>query len=382
MQVASLIFKEKKMSRIHVIKRSDGRFEARVTVSKYKRKSVYGSTEAEARKKARELEKASIQCDLTNIKEISLEQYMLNWLNGKKHTIKQSSYDRILQSITYQIIPNLNYQLSSITTDDIEKMLNSLAQTVSYSTMKKAYNNLNSCLKSALIKGHTTKNPMDGVPLPKYVKQETKEIRVYTPDEIVKIVSEAKRKYSNGKYVYRYGYFYILLLNTGMRLGEGLYLRWNDIDMTKNRIHIVGNSSQHKNPDGKGYVITDTTTKTKSSVRYIPLNNNANDALNHLKETIGDNLRVVATKNHTPVSPHNIYRQFKAILKKCDIEANDIIHSLRHTFATTLISLNKYTLKEVSELLGHSDVNTTANIYQHTLQETKIAAVSELDNLY
>lgn len=60
---------------------------------------------------------------------------------------------------------------------------------------------------------------------------------------------------------------------------------------------------------------------------------------------------------------------------------NDIIHSLRHTFATTLI-LNGEDIKVVSELLGHSDVGTTMRTYYHTIEKQKNKAVHKLDDLY
>ncbi len=368
--------------KIHVIKRKDGRYEARVLIDKYKYKSVYGKSESECRKKARALEKESIQYDLTNLKKMLLDDYMCYWLNSKKYSLKPSSYDRIMQSINYQIVPYLNCQITEIKPEDIENMLNTLAEIKSYSTIKKAYNNLNSCLKSAVQKGHIIKNPMEGIVLPKYVKQQTKDIRAYSTKEVKQIITECTRKYKSGKNVYRYGYLFILLLNTGMRLGESLFLKWKDVDLDCKQINIIGNLSEHKNSKGKGYTITETTVKTKASRRFIPLNSNAINALNNLRTIIRDDVRVISTQKHKPVSPHNIYRQFKCILKKCNIEANDIIHALRHTFATTLINSKKYTLKEVSELLGHSDVSTTANVYQHIIEASKIDAVKQLDDLF
>lgn len=77
--------------------------------------------------------------------------------------------------------------------------------------------------------------------LPSSKVKERKEITAYTPEEIAAIVEEAKRTYKNGTPVYRYGYLIILILNTGMREGEPLYLKWKDVDLEKRHIYIHGN---------------------------------------------------------------------------------------------------------------------------------------------
>lgn len=77
-----------------------------------------------------------------------------------------------------------------------------------------------------------------------------------------------------------------------------------------------------------------------------------------------------------------MHKYFRRILDRCYIKnADDIIHSLRHTFATTLI-LKGVDIKVVSELLGHSDAGTTMRVYYHTIEKQKKKAVSSLEDLY
>ena len=369
-------------------KRRDGYYEMKITVSTNVRKSVYGATPTEVRRKARELRDEAARFDISNVKKMTVESYMTHWLeNVKKPEVKPGSYDRIEQSLTYQIFPVIGHiQINALTSNDVQKMINSILETRSYSTAKKAYNNLNACMELGVQRGEIIKNPVKGVKLPSSKSKEKKAVTAYTPDEIEAIVNEAKRTYGNGTPVYRYGYLIILILNTGMREGEPLYLKWKDVDLEKRRIYIHGDVVEVKNRDENAessYIcIEQETPKTDKSTRYIPLNDNAVEALENLRKLIKDKDRVIATKNHTILSPRKVYRTMENILDRCGItDKTNLVHALRHTFATTLIR-NGVDIKAVSEILGHEDVSTTLKIYHHTIEEQKHAAVMTLNNLY
>ena len=369
-------------------KRKDGYYEMKVTVAPYVRKSIYGDTPAEVRRKAKELLIEATRFDISNVKKMTVATYMTYWLmEVKKPEVKPGTFDRIEQSLNYQIFPAIGHiQINSLTAGDVQRMINSIAAEKSYSTAKKAYDNLNACMKLGVQRGEILKNPVEGVRLPSSKKKAKKDIAAYTPEEVAAIVEEAKRTYSNGTPVYRYGYLIILILNTGMREGEPLYLKWKDVDLEKRRIYICGDVAEVKNrePNAKSkYIcIEQDTPKTNRSVRYIPLNNNAIDALEQLRKIIKDDKRVIASKNHTIPSPRKIYRTMESILRNCGITGKtNLVHALRHTFATTLIH-SGVDIKAVSEILGHEDVSTTLKIYHHVIEEHKHSAVMKLDNLY
>ncbi|MCX4376917.1 MAG: tyrosine-type recombinase/integrase [Lachnospiraceae bacterium] len=368
--------------------RKDGYFEVKITVAPNVRKSVYGATKADVRKKARELREEAVRFDISNIRKMTVSSYMTNWLTEvKKPGLKPGSYDRIEQSLQYQIFPHIGHiKINALTANDVQKMLNAILSEKSYSTVKKAYNNLNACMELGVQRGEILKNPVKGVKLPSSKTKEKKEITAYSPEEIKAITEEAVRTYSNGVPVYRYGYLIILILNTGMREGEPLYLKWKDVDLEKRRIYIHGNVTEVKNRDGaaesKYIAIEQETPKTDKSNRYIPLNDNALEALVKLRTIIRDEKRVIATKNHTILSPRKVYRTMENILARCNItDKTNLVHALRHTFATTLIR-NGVDIKAVSEILGHEDVSTTLKIYHHTIDEQKQSAVMTLNNFY
>lgn len=369
-------------------KRKDGYYEQKITVSTNVRRSVYGATPTEVRRKTKELIAEAARYDISNVKKMTLEAYMIHWLEEvKKPDLKPSSYDRVEQSLKYQIFPAIGHiQINALTSNDVQKMINTIINEKSYSTAKKAYNNLNACMELGVQRGEILKNPVKGVKLPSSKTKERKEITAYTPEEIAAIVEEAKRTYKNGAHVYRYGYLIILILNTGMREGEPLYLKWKDVDLEKRHIYIHGNvvevKNREENAESKYVLLEQDTPKTDKSTRYIPLNDNAVDALENLRKIIKDKDRVIATKNHTITSPRKVYKTMECILKKCGItDKENLVHALRHTFATTLIR-NGVDIKAVSEILGHEDVSTTLNTYHHAIEQQKHSAVMTLNNLY
>jgi len=92
-----------------------------------------------------------------------------------------------------------------------------------------------------------------------------------------------------------------------------------------------------------------------------------------------DNL-VFTTMIGTPLEPRNVHRQFKSILTKAEVEEVRF-HDLRHTCATLLFA-NKTPGKQVQELLGHSRLSTTMDIYVHTDEGTREDTASRLDSIF
>ncbi|SFD32668.1 tyrosine-type recombinase/integrase [Ruminococcus albus] len=315
----------------------------------------------------------------------TVEEYMTKWLvNTKRPTLKRSSYDRVEQSLNCQIFPVIGgIKLKKLTCDDIQMMLNDLSERTSFSTTKKAYVNLKSCLDLAVIKGDIKKNPMLTVVLPKNNKPD-ETVVYYSPEQARAIASEAVSKYRNGNYKYRYGYIIVLLLNTGLRLGEVLALSWSDVDFS-NRVLYVHNSVATVKARGNSSTKYETivnSPKSRKSIRYVPLNMTALDALVKIHSIMGDNERVVTTDNCKYVKPGNIHRTMERILKNCGIYGKrDIVHALRHTFATLLLRQGT-DIKVVSEILGHSDVSVTMKFYYHIIEEQKKTAMTKLDEIY
>ena len=171
------------------------------------------------------------------------------------------------------------------------------------------------------------------------------------------------------------------LIFTGLRIGEAIALEWKDIDYKNKTITVNKNVVEVKSKETGKYILEkQDSTKTDSSTRIIPISNNAMECIKNLKEINGDKKFIFASQTGQYISPSNFNRMFRGIQKALNYEVTLGLHSLRHTFATLMLN-NGIDVKIVSELLGHSNVSVTYNIYIHTIQSQKIKAINIIDIL-
>ena len=349
--------------------RKDGTW-YRTIVINGKRRYVYGRTEAEVNKKFRNLKKEDPEVVARSIKCMTVEEYMTSWLiTYKKVELKPKSYDTLESTIQHQIVPYFKgMQFFSVTHEDIQKFINQLNDDGrSYSIIRKAYLALNGVYKYAMMKDQLLKNPCFGVKLPKKAEKNVKSIQVLSKEQIKRYCEHATERYGNGKCIYRLGYGLVLILFTGLRLGEAAGLMWDDIDFQKRTLKVQRTLEYVKNRDGdensNHYVLVEGTTKSKSSERTIPLNQTALSALLELKKANGGFAYVFSNAKGKPMNPRNLNRAHDCILERAGIPHIGI-HALRHTFANQLFA-NKVDIKVISKLLGHSDVSVTVHIRNH-----------------
>ena len=351
-----------------------------------KRKYLYAKSKAELDKKYKELTKQIASGVYVETQKQTVEAYMMNWLTTYKRVeLKPKSYDRLECTIKYQVIPHFKgKQFFEVGHNDIQKFINKLDEdNCSYSVIRKAYLALNACYKYAIMKGDILKNPCMGVKLPKKASKDIKTIQTLTKEEIPLYCQYATEKYSNGKSIYRLGYALVLILFTGLRLGEAMGLMWEDIDFQNNTLTVRRTLEQVKNrdkgEDGNSYILVEGTTKTQAGERTIPLNQTAINALRELQKINGGFAYVLSNAKGKPINPRNLNRAHDCILERAGIEHLGI-HALRHTFASQLFA-NKVDTKIISKLLGHSDVSITYNTYIHLIKEALPDATAILDNL-
>lgn len=186
----------------------------------------------------------------------------------------------------------------------------------------------------------------------------------YEANKIERDILENKRYYSYGV---------VISLHTGLRIGELLALKWEDIDF-KNKIMSVTTTACDISFENQIYHIEDTP-KSRSSLREIPLTNETIDLLKGLKEYQQNKSKyVVSRASGKQIIIRSYQDSFQRLLKRLRISHYGF-HSLRHTFATRCYKLGM-DIKTLSELLGHSSPAITLKIYVHTDIDTKRNALN------
>ena len=314
----------------------------------------------------------------------TFREFADEWVNViLKPKVKPLSYQRKVSTLENQVYPHIgNISINKLTHSKIQKMVNDLNESgLSYSTIKKAYEAVSGCMRYYRIETSTSFNPCEDITLPEANRKEDSDIEFFTKEERIKIVEEATRTYQDGKHVYRLGWMFVLMLYSGMRVGEVCALTWDDIDFSARTINVRKNAVEvrEKDKDGESHsiLITQNSTKTRSGTRIIPMTEKAYHALSELQKITGDCEYIISSSKGKRIRPSRIDRSFHLILDAIGLKRVGV-HTLRHTFATMLFH-NGCEVKVVSELLGHSNTKITENIYIHVIQEQKVKAIQSID---
>ncbi len=317
-------------------------------------------------------------------KKQTFRQFADEWANVMlKPKLKPLSYQRKTDTLKHQVYPHIGgVQIDKLSHSQIQKMVNDLsASGLSYSTVKKAYEAVSGCMRYYRVKTCTAFNPCEGITLPEQKRKETSDIQFFTAEQRNLIVKEATRDFEWGKCGYRLGWAFVLLLYSGMRVGEMCALTWNDVDFSERTIRINKNAIELRERDENGKytssLITQNSTKTRSGMRTIPMTQKAFDALSELQKITGHCEYIISSSNGERIRPSRLDRTFRKILEAANLEKVGV-HTLRHTFATMLFN-NGCEVKVVSDLLGHSNTKITENIYIHLIQQQKVKAIQSID---
>lgn len=289
-----------------------------------------------------------------------LGELIKDWMvDYKANSVKPSSYDRLIS--THELM--CRYDISQIGLEElsvsiIQQYLNELVRDgYALSTIKKQFHLISEYIDFANLNGIIPRPYHKGVKLPSEsaVRKHRKEVIAYTKDEQKRLRSVLERGDSP---IY---FTALLMLETGMRIGEVLALTWSDIDWRRKCVRI--SKTLVKLGAGRKHSYVQNSAKSYSSNRVIPLSSEALRILEHLKETDGYG-EIIFHNRH---GDHMSYEASRWWIKRACEEADVPYygqHVFRHTFATNCYDRG-CDVKLLSKLLGHADVTITYNVYVH-----------------
>lgn len=365
-----------------IYKRKDGRWCAAYYDEKYNRHYVYGKTQAEVKqklKKKRDEKPDEVQQSITFQEWI--EEFLVNY---KRNEIKITTYEGYMRIYRKHIEDSQlgKTALNQLTTEMLQRYYNDkLNDGYNSKTVHSIGIVVGAALNHAVKLKMLSENPNRYTSIPKKKKYEAS---VLSAEEVRRIVDEAK---DEGIYP-----IIVTTVYTGMRKGEAMALKWENVDFQKRRIYIKnslckidGDQTDEKGHRHARYEILEP--KTKESIRMVPMMDEVYEALmlqkerqemdkQRYREIYLDQGLVFTDLCGNFLPQRQFMDQYHAFLRKYGI--TDIrFHDLRHTFATLLIEAD-VSMKIVQELLGHSTITTSMDIYTHVSDEKKEQALERL----
>ena len=300
------------------------------------------------------------------------------WIDKYRLTVKESTFVKTKEIFKLHILPLFGeYKIDKINVQVCQKHVNEWFSTLKKYRSIRAY--ASKVLDHAVTLGIIANNVMKNVTMPVNIDppQEDEQENFYTKEQLVQFLKYLKQE-SNFKH---YALFRLLAFS-GMRKGEALALTWNDINFTSKEIRI--NKTLSSGENNRLFVQTP---KTKSSIRTLKMDKITLDILeewnklqkqDYLKlgiNTLKPNQLVFSNEDNKYLQPAMTRKWMIRIQDKYSLK-KITTHGLRHTHCSLLFEAGA-SLKEVQERLGHSDIQTTMNIYTHVTEKAKDEAAQK-----
>jgi integrase len=349
-------------------RRNDGRWEARYTVHTFKgpkQKSVFGKTRKEVNEKLTKVQADRNQGLVFDAENLTLGEYLDTWLNNAvRDSVRQSTFERNQQIVQGHITPALGrVKLDKLTPAHVQSFYREkLDSGLSPATVNKVHTVLHKALAQAVRWLMVPRNVTEAVQAP---RPNPEEIRPLNKEQVGALLEAASGDPLEA--------LYRLAISTGMRQGELLALKWEDVELDWGLVRVWHTLTRAKGRFSLGE------TKTKGSRRTARLTKDAIESLNdHYRQQLEKKMKhrasweeydfVFTTQTGNLINPTNLRNlSFKPLLKTAGIPEIRF-HDLRHTTATLLLK-QEVAPKHVSELLGHATVAMTLNTYSHILPD-------------
>ncbi|MFE6713310.1 tyrosine-type recombinase/integrase [Streptomyces sp. NPDC057695] len=361
-----------------VTQRKDGRFQAAVYVLQpdgtRARKFAYGKTWAECDAKRRALLDKVASGTPVPTRSAKLSEWLTYWLESViQPRRKLSTYDKYEAHVRLYLSPMLGTKrLESLSVPDVRRFLLQLEKKATAATAKESHRVLRTALSAACREELIARNVAKLVEPPRAA---VRDLSPWSLDETLDFLAASRRDPLYAAFV--------LAIAMGLRRGELVGLRWSDIDLD-NRVLLVRQQVQRR----RGVLYNDETKGRRSRAIPLPAMCLAPLRWHRMRqkatyEAGGTEWSakgyVFATRTGRPVEPRNVHRSFVRVSETAGLRPIRL-HDARHGCATLLTAAG-VAPRVVMEILGHSQISLTMDVYTHVVQDTQREAISHMDRL-
>jgi integrase len=353
--------------------RKDGKYSARYITGDGKRVEKYFDKLQEASRWLEESKEEDTHGGLPVFADATYDEWFYHWLeNIKGKTIRRNTKRNYKERYEKNIKPVIgSMKLKDVKPMHCQNVLNKMEEDYAGSTIHMTlltmYTSFCGAVENDVIRSNPVKRTVKS---PKPIEKKT---RVLTKDEQEKFLNAAKGT--------PYQYQFEFILQTGLRCGELIGLKWEDIDFEKRTI-TIRRTMEFRYAYGEWLVGPP---KSKSGYRTIPMTQKAYDILQYkyaernirkVRDEQFDDI-VFLNRNGQPLKNSSYDTYIYRVADKAEIDRLSM-HTLRHTFATRCIE-GGMKPKTLQMILGHANIGITMNLYVHVTEEEKELEMSKVE---
>ncbi|MHB8296144.1 MAG: tyrosine-type recombinase/integrase, partial [Acidimicrobiales bacterium] len=311
------------------------------------------------------------------VHETTVAQFLAEWLAQREHEIEPSTYRCYEILVRKHLVPAIGkVPLAKLTRAQIRNMQAEMrSKKKSTRTIRGAFVVLRCALNWAVLEEMLASNPSAGLKVPKHEGNKANPMMRY---QVAAFLKAAEQSPLNA--------LYQVAVTTGIRQGELLGLHWRDLDFENGTLAVRGQAKEHK-----GHITIANYTKTRAD-RKVELPRMVIDALLRHRESVPPKRRAANALIFTdslggPLRKSNLLRRsFWLILERAKLKEPEKpspfrFHDLRHTCAVMLLQGGEQA-KAVQELLGHSSIKVTLDVYGAWCPTIHRACARTMDNLF
>lgn len=365
----------------------NGRYEARYIDRFGTRKSIYGTSKTEIRKKLQEVLDENIEKESVK-KRMTVKEWSDEWMEVYKVPVIRPNTKRYYTHIlNMHIIPQIgSMYLDEVKQIHVKNLINMLDKKgYQWETQNKVRILIIDMFNVAIENEFALKNPAKGVRLAKNRPNDRTVLTTEQQDDFFEC--------SSGTF---YNNLFVVAVNSGLRPGEICALEETDLNFEKRTISVTKTLLYQKldGDEGKEFHIGEP--KTSSSVRIVPMNSFCESALKkqiQLKKILSLKYKkdnefsklLFVTKFNTPICSVTLNDAIKRIVDEINLQRDgtDLFplfsaHTFRHTFATRCIEAGIQP-KTIQKYLGHATLEMTMNLYVHITDDYKQEEMVKLE---